>query len=243
MRAIILAAGRGTRMREFTDHRPKCFTEIQGKPLLDWQLEALKGAGIRQVSVVCGYRRELFQRKDLTYFYNPCWSQTNMVASLTCAAEWLLEEPCIVSYSDIIYSSSAVKLLAKATDNIVITYDPNWLKIWSLRFQDPLSDAETFRIDQNQILLEIGRKPAFEKEIQGQFMGLVSFTPEGWKCAKKVLSQMSRAESDRLDMTHLLNKLIMNSVKIHAVPISDFWFEIDNPNDTELCSRMMMDRP
>ncbi|MFZ9450262.1 MAG: NTP transferase domain-containing protein, partial [Alphaproteobacteria bacterium] len=59
MRAIILAAGRGSRMRQLTDERPKCLVPLRGRPLLEWQLEALRGAGIREIGIVTGYRREM----------------------------------------------------------------------------------------------------------------------------------------------------------------------------------------
>ena len=59
MKAIILAAGRGSRMKNMTDERPKCLVELGGKPLLEYQLTALRQAGINEIAVVTGYRREL----------------------------------------------------------------------------------------------------------------------------------------------------------------------------------------
>ena len=65
MKAIILAAGRGSRMKNLTDDRPKCLVELRGKALLDWQLAALREAGIEQAAIVTGYRRELFADRGL----------------------------------------------------------------------------------------------------------------------------------------------------------------------------------
>ena len=147
MKAIILAAGRGLRMRDLTDERPKCLVEMRGKVLLDWQLEALRGAGVSDIAIVAGYKSELLSNRGLVEFQNPRWAETNMVSSLACAQEWLLSEPCIVSYSDIFYEALAVESLIKSTARLAITYDPHWLKLWEKRFDDPLLDAETFRLN------------------------------------------------------------------------------------------------
>lgn len=107
MKAIILAAGRGSRMKSLTDERPKCMVELRGKTLLEWQLAALRDAGIREIAIVTGYKRELLAEQGLVEFHNPRWAQTNMVSSLACAEAWLQDEPSIVSYSDIFYSPAA----------------------------------------------------------------------------------------------------------------------------------------
>ena len=58
MKAIILAAGRGSRMCQLTEEQPKCLTKLAGKSLLEWQQEALKATGIQEIVVVGGYRYE-----------------------------------------------------------------------------------------------------------------------------------------------------------------------------------------
>ena len=60
MKAIILAAGRGSRMKELGDQLPKCLIELRGKPLLEYQLQTLRQAGIDEIALVTGYRNELF---------------------------------------------------------------------------------------------------------------------------------------------------------------------------------------
>ena len=59
MKAIILAAGRGSRMKELTEEIPKCLLEVEDKALLDRQIESLRGAGIDEIAIVTGYKREL----------------------------------------------------------------------------------------------------------------------------------------------------------------------------------------
>ena len=82
MNADILAAGRGSRMKNLTSDKPKCLVRLNGKPLIQWQLDALNQAGISNIAVVTGYKRELIADLDLIEFYNKRWSETNMVYSL-----------------------------------------------------------------------------------------------------------------------------------------------------------------
>ena len=61
MRAIILAAGRGSRMQHLTNDKPKCLLEVNGKRLLEHQFEAITKAGIRSIAIVTGYKQELIK--------------------------------------------------------------------------------------------------------------------------------------------------------------------------------------
>ena len=121
MRAILLAAGRGSRMQSLTDERPKCLVELRGKTLLEWQLGALRDAGIDEIAIVTGYKRELLTGRGLVEFYNSRWAETNMVSSLACAESWLIAESCIVSYADIFYESSAVGSLVNCAAPLAVT--------------------------------------------------------------------------------------------------------------------------
>ena len=232
MKAIILAAGRGSRMKNLTEERPKCLVELRGKTLLDWQLEALRAAGITEIAIVTGYKRELLANRGLVEFHNERWAETNMVSSLACAQDWLQTEPCIVSYSDIFYSPAAVRSLLDCEALLAVTYDSNWLELWTRRFGDPLLDAETFRLAYDQTLAEIGNKPKSVDEVQGQYMGLLRFTPEGWAGIMRIRSALSLEEADRMHMTGTLQKIIEeNRLAIAALPYTGEWGEIDSAED------------
>jgi choline kinase len=234
MKAIILAAGRGSRMKKLTDEGPKCLVKLRGKTLLDWQLEALKNAGISQIAIVTGYKRQLLANRGLEEFYNDRWAETNMVSSLACANAWLTEGPCIVSYSDIFYCIRAVALLMKKPMPLAITYDPNWLALWERRFGNPLLDAETFRLNLDNTVSEIGNKPKSVEEIQGQYMGLLRFEPEGWMEVLRICTALTSVESDRIHMTGVLQKIIESGkVPINAISYNGEWGEIDSVKDLE----------
>lgn len=233
MKAIILAAGRGSRMGGLTSDQPKCMTLLGGKPLVQWQLDALRDGGIDEVAIVRGYLAETFSL-PVHYFDNRRWAQTNMVLSLAQARPWLGETPCVVSYSDIVYGHNSVARLVAAEGDIVITYDPHWRQLWELRFDDPLKDAETFRIDAAGRLLEIGRRAASMDEIGGQYMGLLRFTPRGWQQVEDFLATLPAEQADRLDMTSLLQRLLERGVAVHTVAIGEPWYEVDSESDLRL---------
>lgn len=231
---MLLAAGRGSRLKERTEHRPKCLVEVAGKSLLQWQTEALHAAGLVDVAVVRGYRREALCDPGYTYFDNERWAETNMVGSLLCAAQWLVGEACVISYSDLLYPPAVVEKIMAASGDIVIAYDPHWLTLWSGRFAEPLSDAETFDLNERGELVEIGHRAADVAEIKGQYMGLLKLTPSGWQTIERLLATCQPEEVDRLDMTALLYRLLQEGETIHTVSIEDeWWFEIDSSRDID----------
>ena len=239
MRAIILAAGRGSRMGQLGDERPKCLVELANKPLIERQVAALRVGGAQAIGVVLGYRAEMIDLPAVTYFLNPRWSETNMVASLAVAAEWLKQDSVIVSYADIFYRHELVDALAVASGDLVVAYDRSWRSLWSLRFADPLVDAETFRRNASGRLIEIGNKTDSIDEIEGQYIGLLKFTPHAWKDAETLLASLDAERRDRLDMTGLLRRLLHRDVPIATVGTDGQWGEIDNPRDLALYEQMV----
>lgn len=240
MKAIILAAGRGTRMKKLGDHLPKCLIELKGQPLLEYQLNSLRQAGIGEIALVTGYQHHLFADYDLVKFHNERWTETNMVTSLGCAREWLQSEPCVVSYSDIFYKASAVISLMKNKDELAVTYDQNWLELWTRRFGNPLLDAETFRMNSNRKLSEIGKKPKSANEIEGQYMGLLKFSPSSWAEIERLLARLSLAERDNIHMTGMLQLVLEEGrTSITALPYVDRWGEVDTMDDVMLYEKML----
>lgn len=232
MKAIILAAGRGSRMKNMTNEQPKCLVDLNGKTLLERQLESLKKAGIEDIGIVTGYKHEMLKKYELVEFHNPLWEKTQMVSSLACASEWLKKYECIVSYSDIFYEASAVELLINCDANIAITYDPNWLELWTGRFGDPLLDAETFKLNNDGTLGDIGNKPKTIEEVQGQYMGLLKFTPVGWDKIESIRSIMKIADRDSIHMTGIMQILIKQfEFEIMTKKYLGKWGEVDSKID------------
>jgi choline kinase len=212
--------------------------KLAGKTLLEWQLAALRGASISEIGIVKGYLADKLKIADTTSFYNERWSETNMVATLTCADEWLTADTCVVSYADIVYPTETINKLKQVQGDIVVPYYTKWLTLWQKRFTNPLEDAETFQISSKGVLAEIGNRALSVNEIQGQYMGLLKFTPEGWKHVKNYLVRLSDYECARLDMTSLLRRLIENGTTIYTVAIDEPWYEVDNEHDLQLYEKL-----
>ena len=160
-----------------------------------------------------------------------------MLSTFLCADEWLSSSECIVSYADIIYLAQAIEKLCSSVNNITILFDQNWRQLWERRFTDPLSDAEIFKYAGNH-LLDIGGKAQDFSQIQGQYMGLLKFTPEGWRQVKNFIQQFSEAMVDKMDMTSLLKQMIKNNYIISVMPNNMPWCEVDNMHDYLICQEI-----
>jgi choline kinase len=239
MRAVILAAGRGSRMGAIGEGRPKCLVELADKPLIRRQIEALRGGGISTIGIVRGYLGNMVNVEDVTYFENPRWAETNMVMSLAAAASWLQSDSVVISYADIFYGRDIVRDLAVSSGDLVVAYDRGWRSLWTRRFADPLSDAETFRIDACGDLIDIGRRTTQIEDIEGQYMGLLKFTPHAWRAVEALLASVDTKTRDRMDMTTLLRTLLESSFAIKTVGLAGQWGEIDSSGDLELYEKMI----
>ena len=102
------------------------------------------------------------------------------------------------------------------------------------RFEDPLVDAETFRLNYDGSLAEIGKKPKSVSDIEGQFMGLLKFTPNGWIKLKEIYDNLQKEDIKKLYMTDILQMLIeSNKARIMPTPYKKFWGEFDSIKDIE----------
>jgi choline kinase len=238
---LILAAGRGSRMGQHSIHLPKCMVPFLGNALLDWQFKALKAAGIDEVNLVCGYRGEAFADLAVCLWENPKWATTNMVESMFCARP-LLESAgaLIVSYSDIIYEARIVRTLLGRVGNIAVTVDRNWRKLWEMRSDNPLADAESLRMNQENLITDIGRKVTEFANIQAQFMGLLYFDRTGldhlisfYDSARTGDAWLEGREKNNCYMTDILRGLVESGHAVRAVPVSGGWLEFDTADDLD----------
>ncbi len=242
MKSLILAAGRGTRINEITKNHHKCLIKLQRKPLLKWQIDALSKVSTK-ICVVTGYdenkiKETLKKINNITFIKNTEWHSSNMLYSILCAKEWIANNDLIISYSDIFYSKLAIKKLYEEKSDISIIYDPNWRRLWDMRFNNPLDDAETFKLDSLSFLKEIGSQPKTIKECEGQFIGLIKISKNGWEIINDHLSRI-KDKIKKIDTTTLLNLLILKNVKVKAIPISDTWGEVDTFDDYKLYKRLL----
>jgi L-glutamine-phosphate cytidylyltransferase len=127
---------------------------------------------------------------------------------------------------------SAVSLLVNCAAPLAVTYDSNWLASWQERFGNPLLDAETFRLKADGTLSEIGNKPRSIEEIDGQYMGLLRFTPTSWGEMSRIRAGLTDLERDNMHMTGTLQKIVdAGRIPVRAVRYERSWGEIDSPED------------
>lgn len=240
MKAVILAAGRGSRLHPYTADCPKCLTELGGQSLIARQLSVLRGAGIDDITIVTGYQAEMLALPGTQQCHNEAWATTNMVESLFCA-EASFGDDLIVSYSDIVYQPDVIEALLASTADVSVIVDRQWRAYWAYRFDDPLSDAESLRMTEGGLITDIGGPVDDIDEIEAQYIGLMRFQGAGVEALRRTraaLGDVHRAWMDKRPlekayMTDLLMEMILTGVDVSAVPIRSGWLEIDTVEDYE----------
>lgn len=237
-RAMILAAGTGSRLGATTATIPKCLVPLAGKPLLDWQLTALRGSGIETIACITGAHAEQLQGRGLATFHNDRYASTNMVTSLMCGRDWFDgSTDILVVYGDIVYQPNVVSAALSGNDPISVVVDRNWRALWEIRMDNPLADAETLKINPAGTLIELGKKPASYADIEAQYIGMIkiqaSFTEEFVATYDKLdpSSFYDGRDRDNMYMTSLIQHFIDNEIPVGASAIHGGWVEVDTMDD------------
>ena len=238
-KVIILTAGQGKRLLPLTTNNPKCLVKLFGKSLLEWQMDIYENFKINDISVVKGYFQEKINISNVNYFINSKYAETNMVETLFCAREKMFDS-IIVSYGDIIFEKEVFEKLYCETEDISLIIDKNWLEYWKIRFDNPLDDVESMKINSEGYITNIGQKVKNLKDIQGQYIGLMKFQNDGLKfltsfydksksIAKNGKNPLnSNLSFEKSYMTDLLQGMIDEGYKIKAIPINSGWLELDS---------------
>ena len=231
---IILAAGRGSRLKRFTKKEPKSFYIYNNKRIIDLILENFKFNKIKNISLVLGYRRKSFKNYNYNKILNLEWNKSNIFYSLYKARKILSKNHTIISYADIIFKKEAIKKLKEQKGDLVILNYTNWQQNWKNRYKKPLKDLETFKFSKkNKInyLTAIGKKTSSYKDINGQFCGLFKISPRGWMKIEKFIKE-KKVNIKKIDITSLLSKFLETNKKvIQVVNYSKEWFEVDTISD------------
>jgi len=246
--AIILAAGRGSRLHPYTENCPKSLTEFDGISLIERQISTLNAEGAYDIVIATGYMSEMFAIPNVRKTHNPEWATTNMVETLF-SGEALFGDDLIVSYGDIIYEPRVLRALLASPHDISVVIDTSWRSYWEHRFDDPLSDAESLRLDEVGRIIDIGSKVAEIDDIQAQYMGLMRFRGQGLKTLKTVRAEMGRMHRAWMEnrtlanayMTDLLMEIILRGHDVHGIPTAGGWLEFDTVSDYETACRMAAD--
>jgi choline kinase len=250
MKVIILAAGQGTRLRPYTDNMPKCMVNVGGKSLLFRQLDTMQNCKISfdDIALVGGYKIDAFNQLKIKVFKNPQYDSTNMVSTLFCAREFISPgEDLIISYGDIIYEEEVLNSLLECEDPICISADKKWERLWRLRMDNPLSDAETFIMDKNFFIQELGKKPESYDQVQAQYIGLIKIRGDQIEKFIDIYDAMDKgAQYDNKDyenmyMTSFIQHFIDIGWNVKACLIENGWLEVDTVEDLEIYNPMFDD--
>ena len=171
-----------------------------------------------------------------------------MVYSLMCARDdYEAYDEIIISYGDIVYNKSVVEALLSADEDFAVVVDRNWLSYWQMRFSDPLSDAESLRLDDAGRIVDIGKEASTVTEIQGQYIGLMKFSRRAMSICNAIYdglevdnegvspADLPTTRSNRkMYMTDLIQEIIDQGHPVHPVLIDGGWLGIDTLEDYRL---------
>lgn len=234
MNLLLLAAGKSSRIFEKIK-KNKCLIKIEKATLIRHIINKSKNSLIKNISIITGFkphniRKELKDLKNIKYVNNDKYHSTDMVYSAILGLK-RSKLDTLISYTDIFYSKKLLDIFSKSNNEfITIPYIKNWKQIWKLRNKSIFEDAETFKIDKNSNLKEIGKKINQKnlKDINGQFLGII-FIPK--KYLKIVIDKYKFLNNKNLQFTQFINKLISLKIKIKCIEYKDFWYEFDDYED------------
>ncbi|GMU43481.1 MAG: NTP transferase domain-containing protein [Xanthomonadales bacterium] len=247
MNLVVLAAGRGSRLGAQADARPKCLTPLLGRPWLDHQLDTFAAAGLGPPLLVCGHAAAALQHwpRVARRVLQPRWAQSGPVASLHAALAHVADAELIVAYGDCLWHPQWLRWLRAARAPVALTVDREWADLWTLRFQDPLADAESLRMApaaaacRHRRLLAIGARAARIEQIEAQFMGLLRFDAAGCARLRAWLDELPTAQRERLDITAMLARWLAEGWLLEAIVGGGAWLELDHASDLELYERAL----
>jgi choline kinase len=250
-RAIVIAAGRGRRLGAHTDEIPKCMVQVGAKPMLGWLWDALGAAGITELVVIRGYRGEVLEPfvrslvPSAAFVDNPEWQSNNVLLSLACARGYL-DQPCLITYSDIIFTPAVARAAAASPAEIALVIDRQFRAIYHGRTEHPLDEGEVADLMPDGSVARVGKRALPPAEAVGEFIGLAKLGARGVATVARALDRLAqrydgrdrepfqRAASYRnAYLTDLWQELIDTGIRLDPVLIDGRWREIDTGQDLE----------
>lgn len=244
MKAIIIGAGRGKRLMPYTAEMTKCFMDVGGRRILDWALDAFRGAGLHDHVFIGGYCIEQVRAAypGFSYRHNDQWERNNILASLF-YAEDAMTDGFVCSYADILYRPSVVRKAIEHPGEIVLCVDTCWRARYAERTEHPEDDAEKVRVDGDRVIALNRDIPA--DDAHGEYIGVARFSAAGAKLLREHHARLRercgdegifrRGKPFRLAyLIELFEVMIDEGVPFHRVETSGEYMEIDTQEDYDL---------
>lgn len=236
-KAVILAATRGSKLEELTVDRPKCMVDVRGKPLLHRLVGSFNDAGVRELTVVTGYKADAVNFPGINTAENTNFEATGEVASLACAMDALKGE-CIVSYGDIMFRSHVLNQLLDCEADIAVVVDANWKQErvdTTKRTMDLAACSHAYTGDYfDDEVSELTRLDSAmtENDASGEWIGLAKFSAKGSELLRAELDSMkSDGSLAKASMNDLFNRLIDGGAKPQVVYITGNWLDVNDAFD------------
>lgn len=246
MQAIILAAGMGRRLGEYTKNNTKCMLSINGEKLIDRTLTILSNLNVTKVIIVIGYKGENLKNHignryhgllDIEYVNNPIYDKTNNIYSLSLAKEKMIKDDTLLFESDIIYDESIVKKLL----------DNTWPNLALVAKWEYWMDGTVVKIDNENNILSFVSKDMFNFHDTDDYYKTINIYKFSKEFARNkyipFLNAYCQAWGNNEYYEQVLKVLtFLNRTELKALPISDEkWYEIDDIQDLDIAETIFSD--
>ena len=234
MKALILAAGVSRRLYPQTYNTPKCLLEVGGKPIINYQLEALSELGINDITMIVGYHREMlvesveknFPEINFKFVVNHHYFETNTAYSVYVGKEALSDQHLLMN-ADVVYPKELLSKLYHSSFENVLAVDIK-----------SCGREEVKVIDGGQNKISAIGKDLIEDQCLGEFIGVAKFSLEFMNEFVNALGQLIEAggKNDYFEagIEQLLEKQLVNYVDVSEYPC----LEIDFIEDLELARKL-----
>jgi phosphoenolpyruvate phosphomutase len=243
-RAVVLAAGFEPQLMPLIADRPKAMLEVNGRTILERQVESLRRCGVRDIVVVRGYRKERIAMPGLRFVDNDRFAETGEIHSLF-GAERELDRPFVLLYGDIIFDPAIVVRLLQTPADIAVVVDRAFHDTYRAGLplpagpldlvvtETPPNGRRFVAPEGGSRVLRIGPEVAPD-EAHGEFIGMTMFSARGAAALRQSHADLVAAQAEGLDrasITHILQALIDRGHPVVAVDIHKGWMEIDTVED------------
>ena len=246
MKAIILAAGSGTRISKNFSALPKALIQVNNISFFSRQISLFKKNGIDEIIVITGPFKEKFSIPDITCVYDQIFEEHDILGSLMEAREHIFGD-VIITYSDIIFEDLILKKILQTNLDIGIAVDLDWKKAYENRESHPISEAENILFDNSRNILEI-RKNIRNSNLEiGEFLGIIKLSNNGCKLLLKRYDEIRNDDnggfhdaesSTKAYLTEMIQELNDSKIEVKPIFISGKWCEIDTIEDLKRAENM-----
>jgi phosphoenolpyruvate phosphomutase len=238
-RAVVLAASRGAELGELTEERPKALVRVRGKPLLEHIVDAYNGVGVKDITVVRGYRKEAFDLVGLRYVDNDEYADTGELWSLKLALDEArgADQTLVVSYGDVLFNRFLVQALTETEGDLAVVVDSQWREGSNHeRWADYVActEPDSRRAFYRTIGLRRVDHAVPEAERHGEWTGFLKVAPSALPRVRELVDELLADPARRKAMvSDLLNALVDQGEQVQVVYVAGHWLDVDSLADIE----------